>query len=62
MSGVLCDRRVPIKLKGGVYRTVVRPAMLYGIETAALRKSGIKRLEAAEMRMLRWMCGITRKD
>ena len=29
-SGVLCDRRMPVKLKGKVYRTVVRPAMLYG--------------------------------
>ena len=28
-SGVLCDRRMPVKLKGKVYRTVVRPAMLY---------------------------------
>jgi hypothetical protein len=31
-SGVLCDPRVPIKLKGKFYRTVIRPAMLYGAE------------------------------
>ena len=31
-SGVLCDRRVPQKLKGKFYRTVIRPAMLYGAE------------------------------
>jgi len=30
--GVLCDKRMPVGLKGKVYRTVVRPAMLYGSE------------------------------
>ena len=29
-SGVLCDKRVPLRLQGKVYRMVVRPAVLYG--------------------------------
>jgi hypothetical protein len=31
-SCVLCDHRVPLKLKDKFYRTVIRSAMLYGAE------------------------------
>jgi hypothetical protein len=31
-SGVLCDPKVPLKLKGKFYRTTIRPAMLYRAE------------------------------
>ena len=33
MSGVICDRRVPARVKGKVYKVAVRPAMLYMLET-----------------------------
>ena len=61
-SGVLCDRKVPIKLKGKFHKTVVRPAMLYGTETASLKKAEEKKMDVAEMRMLRWMCILTRVE
>ena len=48
--------------QGKVYRTVVRPALMYRAETWALKKAQEKKLEVAEMRMLRWMCGVTRLD
>ena len=36
--------------------------MMYGAETWALKKAQEKKLEVAEMRMLRWMCGVTKLD
>ena len=51
-----------MKLKGKVYKTVVRPALLYGAETWATMRGQETRLEVNEMRMLRWMCGVTRMD
>ena len=61
-SGVLCDKKVPLKLKGKFHRTVVRPAMLYGTETASMKKTDERKMDVAEMRMLRWMSGVTRED
>ncbi|KAL5161290.1 LINE-1 retrotransposable element ORF2 protein [Glycine soja] len=61
-SGVLCDAKVPIKLKGKFYRTAVRPAILYGTECWAVKSQHENKVGVAEMRMLQWMCGKTRLD
>ncbi|KAK3521712.1 hypothetical protein QTP70_015816, partial [Hemibagrus guttatus] len=53
VSGVLCDRKISARIKRKVYRTVVRPAMLYGLETVSLRKRQESELEVAELKMLR---------
>ncbi|CAN6541304.1 unnamed protein product [Malus baccata var. baccata] len=54
-SGVLCDRRMPLKLKGKFYRTAIRPAMLYGTECWAVKHQHVHKMGVAEMRMLRWI-------
>ncbi|KAJ4774896.1 Craniofacial development protein 2 [Rhynchospora pubera] len=61
-SGVLCDKKVPQKLKGKFYRTAIRPVMLYGAECWATKRRHVQKMSVAEMRMLRWICGHTRKD
>ncbi|KAM0966625.1 hypothetical protein EV2_022996 [Malus domestica] len=53
---------MPLKLKGKFYRTAIRPAMLYGTECWAVKHQHVHKMGVAEMRMLRWMCGHTRKD
>ncbi|KAK3512658.1 hypothetical protein QTP70_020884 [Hemibagrus guttatus] len=62
VSGVLCDRKISARIKGKVYRIVVRPAMLYGLETVSLRKRQESELEVAELKMLRFSLGVTRLD
>jgi hypothetical protein len=61
-AGVLCDPRMPHKLKGKFYRTAIRPAMLYGAEYWPTKRRHVQQLSVAEIRMLRWICGHTRRD
>ena len=61
-SGVICDKRLPARVKGKVYSSVVRPAMVYGLETVAVTKKQVEEMEVAEMKMLRFAMGVTRKD
>ena len=62
VSGIICDRRLPARVKGKVYSSVVRPAMVYGLETVAVTKKQVEEMEVAEMKMLRFAIGVTRKD
>ena len=62
MSGVICYRRVPARVKGKVYKVAVRPAMLYGLETVALTKRQEAEMEVAELKMLRFSLGETRME
>ena len=57
VSEVICDSRLPAKVKGKVYSSVVRPEMVYGLMTVAVTKK-----QVAEMKMLRFAMGATRKD
>ncbi|MED6123750.1 hypothetical protein PIB30_118080 [Stylosanthes scabra] len=61
-SDFICDKKVPLKLKGKFYRTTIRPAILYGTEYWAAKGEHEHKLSVAEMKMLRWMSGHTRLD
>ncbi|KAK3539472.1 hypothetical protein QTP70_008495 [Hemibagrus guttatus] len=52
-NGECGKEKISARIKGKVYRTVVRPAMLYGLETVSLRKRQESELEVAELKMLR---------
>ena len=53
----LRERRFSLRMKGMVYRSGVRSAMLYGSETWCLRESEMAILRT-ERAMVRSMCGV----
>ena len=45
-----------------MYKSVVRPAMLYGMETVAVTERQVAKMEVAELKMVSWALRVTRKD
>ncbi|KAL0860120.1 hypothetical protein ABMA27_010427 [Loxostege sticticalis] len=45
VTGVTCDSRMPIKLKGLVYKSVIRPVLTYGSETWAVTKKHVQTIQ-----------------
>ncbi|CAK1586881.1 unnamed protein product [Parnassius mnemosyne] len=62
LSGILCDSRIPIKIKGNIYKRPVKPALLYGSECWPMRKTDEQKLHVIEMKMLRWSGGVSKMD
>ena len=54
---LLNSKRFSLTVKGMVYRSCVRVAMLYGSETWCLRENKIAVLRRTERTMVRAMCG-----
>ena len=53
MSGILCNKRVPPRVKGKINKMIVQPAMMYGMETVPGTSSHVKKLEVTEMMGMR---------
>ena len=63
MSGVMCDKRLPRKLKCKIYRAAIRTVPLYDAKCWRMREKEDNLLRRrTEMRMLRWMLGVSLKD
>ena len=59
---VLYGRRFSLKIKGRVYQSYVRSAILYGSETWCLTEGEVAILRRTERAMLRAMCGVKLMD
>lgn len=60
MSGVICDRSIAVK--GKVFKTVVRPAVIYGLEAMALTKTQAVELEVLRLSLVMDMIRNWTKD
>ena len=58
-SGLLIGKGMSVRSKGIIYTTCIRPAMLYGSETWVTKVEDIRKMHRSEMRMLRWMTGVS---
>ena len=59
---LLYGRRLPLKLKGAVHKSYVRPVIQYGSEAWCLKESNKGVLQRTERSMVRAMCGALLKD
>ena len=59
---LLRGRRFSLRMKGTVYRSCIRSALLYGSETWCLRESDMAILRRTERAMVRSICGVKLVD
>ena len=59
---ILKSRSLHMKVKRKLYEGIVVPTALYGAETWSMGTAEKRRLNVLEMRCLRSMCGVTRRD
>ena len=59
---LLANKDVSLIMRGRLYSSYVRSNMLHGSETWPVSKENVVALQRAEMRMVRWMCGVQLKD
>ena len=56
LTPMLTTRDMSLKAKGILYESCMRSVMMYGIETWAAKKEDIRRVERADLSVIRWIC------
>jgi len=59
---LLTNKDISLIVRGKLYSSCVRSSMLHGSVTWPIRKENEVALQGAEMRMVRWMCGVKLQD
>jgi len=58
---LLTNKDISLKVRGRLYSSCVQSCMLHGSENWPMRKENKVAVQRAEMRVVRWMCGISYK-
>jgi len=59
---LLTNKDIALKVRGRLYSSCGWSSMLHGSKTWPIRKENEVALQQAEMRMVRWMCGVKLQD
>jgi len=59
---LLTNKDISLKVTGRLYSGCVRSSMLHGSKSWPVRKENAVALQRAEMRTVRWMCGVKLQD
>ena len=62
VTGVICVKKVPVKLKPKIYKTVIKPTMTCVAECWTMEKKDDMLMNKTEMRILRWIQGVSLRD
>uniref|UniRef100_A0A0V0HFP0 Putative ovule protein n=1 Tax=Solanum chacoense TaxID=4108 RepID=A0A0V0HFP0_SOLCH len=56
-----CDKKIPPNLKGKFSRVMIKPTLYMELSFSQSTTHMFRKMQAAEMRMLRWMCSYTKR-
>ena len=62
LKGVLSNRGLGIKAKKRLYEGVIAPTALYGADAWRIRSAELRKVNVLEMKCLRSLVGVSRKD
>ena len=62
LVSLLTNKDISLTVRGRLYSSCVQSSMLHGSEIWPVRKENEVALQRAEMRILRWMCGVKLQD
>ena len=67
VTGVICAKKVPVKLKHDIYKTVIKPRsikpnMTYGAECWTNKEKDEILMNKTELRMVWWIQGVSLRD